>query len=1250
VLDLQLPGLSGLDLQKRMAEVGLETPIVFLTGHGNIPASVQAMKAGTIEFLTKPVDEQDPLKEIQEAVERSASRRAGCWLHCPREARMKTSSALRVLAVAVMACCSPSVLALDPSLEVSQYAHTAWTVTDGYSLGNIYAIAQTPDGYLWLGGEFGLFRFDGVRSIPWQPPAGQHLPGKPFSLLVTRDGTLWIGTFAGLAAWSGGKLTCYPGLDGLHVTSLLEDHEGTVWAGLLDATFGTHAGRLCAIRNGIPQCYGADGIFGSFIWGLYEDSSGTLWAGAESGLWRWKPGPPRRYATPGMQIHALNRTSDGRVLIAMLRAGLKQVVGDKVETYPIRGAIHPNRLLGDREVNSNKLLWDRDGGLWIGTRDRGLIHVHAGRTDLFSKSDGLSGDSVSSLFEDREGDVWVATTGGLDRFRDFPVTTISVKQRLFSNDTNSVVAATDGSIWVATQDGLARWKNGQITYFLKSSGLPDDAAQSLFQDDRGRIWVFTGHGLAYFKDDRFVAVNGVPSEEVYSITGDKAGNLWLSGNRGLSHMLDGHLVDQFPWSALGRREQAKVVVSDQGGVWISFLRNGGVSFFKDRQVRASYTAANGLGKGSVPGLQLDRDGAVWAATEEGGLSRIKDGRIATLTTKNGLPCDTIHFTAEDDDRSLWLYTACGLVRIPRPELDAWIADPKRRVETAVLGAADGVRLRPFSPDSYGPPIAKLPDGKLWFLTGEGVQVVDPRHLVLNKLTPPVHIEQVVADHRIYWQNLWGAAVSDLRLPPRIHDLQINYTALSLVAPERVHFKYKLEGQDRDWREVVSERQVQYSNLAPGSYRFRVIASNNNGVWNETGDSVEFSIAPAYYQTKWFRTLCVAAFLALLWAAYQLRVRQLEEQEKKFREAVETMPALAFIARPDGYRTFVNRRWVEYTGMTVEQATGSGWEAAVHPDDLEKIIEMRRRLAARGEPVEYEMRLRRGADGEYRWFQTRLAPLRDKHGKLVKWCGVATDIEDRKRAEEEREKLRQLEAELAHLNRVSMLGELAASVAHEVNQPLSGIVSNGSACLRWLAGNPPNVEEVREAVGDIVRDGKRAGEVIARIRALTKKAATPREVLNLNDTIREVLTLVGDEAKKRDVLIRTQFADDLSPVSGDRVQLQQVLLNLVMNALEAMSCVGERARELVVTTRNTDADQVQVTVEDSGTGLDPNTIDKIFESFYTTKPGGMGMGLSISRSILHAHRGRLWATANDGPGTSFHFTLPSYPDEESDAAV
>jgi len=219
---------------------------------------------------------------------------------------------------------------------------------------------------------------------------------------------------------------------------------------------------------------------------------------------------------------------------------------------------------------------------------------------------------------------------------------------------------------------------------------------------------------------------------------------------------------------------------------------------------------------------------------------------------------------------------------------------------------------------------------------------------------------------------------------------------------------------------------------------------------------------------------------------------------------------------------------------------------------------------------------------------------------------------------------------------------------QVRGGVTGIVSNGGAGLRFLAGDAPDLEEAREALRDIVRDGKRAGEVIARIRALTKRTAPPRERLDLNETVREVLTLIGDEARKRRVVIRTQFADDLSAVSGDRVQLQQVLLNLLMNAMDAMSSVEDRARQLVIITQNIDQEQLQVTVEDAGTGMDPNTMARIFEPFYTTKAGGMGMGLSISRSIVQNHGGRLWATANEGPGTSFHFTLPKYQREESNA--
>jgi signal transduction histidine kinase/ligand-binding sensor domain-containing protein len=789
---------------------------------------------------------------------------------------VRPARALLALSALHLLVCTPVALALNPSLEVSQYAHTAWTVRDGFSVGNIYAMAQTPDGYLWLGGEFGLSRFDGIRTIPWQPPAGQRLPDRNVnSLLVTRDGALWIGTFAGLVTWTGGNLTRPPALADQFVASLFEDREGTVWAGSLRGADG----RLCALRSGGAQCYGEDGAFGRAVWALYEDGSGTLWAGAQTGLWRIKPGPPRQYAPP-LEVIGLNESDDGRQLVAMHGLGLRELVRDRVEPYPIRAPADPTTLLQDRRVDANRLLRDRDGGLWIGTVARGLIHVHHGRTDVFTRADGLSGDVILSLFEDREGNVWVASTGGLDRFRELPVSTVTARQGLSSDNAHSVLAATDGSVWMGTHDGLTRWKDGRATVFRRESGLPG-APQSLHEDHRGRVWVATESGLAYYRDGRFVAVDAVPGGRVHSMTGDEAGHLWLAEDRSLLHLRDGRLVEQVPWAALGRRQTANVILAalEPGGVWLGFWSSGGggVSYFRDGQLRASYGAADGLGAGHAPDLRLDEDGALWVATHEGGVSRIKDGRVTALTTRNGLPCDTALWTMADDDGSLWLYAACGLVRITRAELHAWTADPSRRIETTVWDAADGVRLRSSAASEFGPRVARAADGRLWFVTGEGVQVVDPRRLAINALPPPVHIEQIVADQKIYAPHPTGGAVSIAHLPPRTRDLQINYTALSLVAPEKVRFKYRLEGQDGDWREVVNDRHVQYSNLRPGTYRFRVIACNNSGVWNEEGDTLELSVAPAYYQTRWFLALGAAACAAMLWTAWRWRLRRLAHQ-------------------------------------------------------------------------------------------------------------------------------------------------------------------------------------------------------------------------------------------------------------------------------------------------------------------------------------------------------------------------------------
>src|SRR5579863_8009631 len=366
-------------------------------------------------------------------------------------------AAFAVVALSLAHLC-PSALALDPSLDVSQYAHTVWQVREGFTQGYIKSIAQTPDGYIWLGTGFGLFRFDGVRIEHWQPPLnGEQLPSDFIvSLYVARDGTFWIGTRGGLASWRDGKLTRYPNLAGLLVAPILEDRNGTVWVGSYSLA---PPGKLCAINGTNVHCYGSDGALGNGVNGLYEDSHDVLWVVGRDGIWRWRPGPPRFYQMPfgTSSVQDLVEVGDGTLLIP-LPGRLARFGGGKLETHP-----YPTPA---RNVAGVRLLRDRDGGVWIGTDGAGVVHLHQGRAEVFSQADGLSGDLVTSLFEDREGDVWVATLGGFDRFRNYAVATYAQHEGLGTiPGWGSVVAGRDGSLWIGTNDGLRMWNHGEVTVY-----------------------------------------------------------------------------------------------------------------------------------------------------------------------------------------------------------------------------------------------------------------------------------------------------------------------------------------------------------------------------------------------------------------------------------------------------------------------------------------------------------------------------------------------------------------------------------------------------------------------------------------------------------------------------------------------------------------------------------------------------------------------------------------------------------------
>jgi signal transduction histidine kinase/ligand-binding sensor domain-containing protein len=778
--------------------------------------------------------------------------------------RSKPPRALIILGALNVLFWSPSLAALDQSLDISQYAHTAWTFRNGFLTGAVYTIAQSPDGYLWLGTQTGVYRFDGVRAVPLRLP--RLASTEVGALLPARDGTLWIGTLDGLVSWKGGQLTEYPTLGRRRVNVLLEDRNGTVWAG---TALGGAAGRLCAIRSDSTQCYGDDGSLGAAVESLYEDGDGSLWVAALSGLWRWKPAPPIRYlTTPIKERQTLAQGDHHSGLIVAVEGGIvRQLIGSNVTDYLLPGSPSP--------LGITRLLRDRDGGLWLGTADRGVAHAYGGKTSTFTRKDGLSGDQVKVLFQDREGTVWVGTSAGLDQFHEIAVTSLSVDEGL-SSEAHSVLAARDGSVWIGTFNGLYRWKDGSVVSYRKQShpDMLDDEINSLLEEEDGRVWVSAWRGLMAFANGKFTAVPSVPVGSTFAIADDNHGGLWLSlgftsDDYGLLHLVDSKIIERAPWPKLGGGPGTGGLVADpDGGVWVG-LFSGGLVHFRQGQIQNLPLTVDSGAATRVLDLSRNRDGTLWAATENG-LSRISNGHAATLTTANGLPCNKVHWIIEDDSASYWLYTQCGLLRIARTELDAWVAEPKRTIQVTIFDAADGIRLVPTL-SGLRPQVSKSSDGKIWFVNYDTVSFFDPSRMARNMLAPPVHIEQISADHRSY------DAKSGLRLPPLVRDLTIEYTAVTSVAPEKVHFKFRLEGQDPDWREVINDRVVQYSNLAPRNYRFRVIASNSSGVWNETGTALDFSIAPAYWQTAWFRTLCVAVILALLWMLYRLRMRQLAHE-------------------------------------------------------------------------------------------------------------------------------------------------------------------------------------------------------------------------------------------------------------------------------------------------------------------------------------------------------------------------------------
>ena len=751
----------------------------------------------------------------------------------------------------VLASSLDLALALDPHTRISQYSHTAWRVQDGVFEAAPNAVTQTADGYIWIGTGAGLLKYDGARFETWTPPQGKSLPDPNIiSLLGASDGTLWIGTARGLVSWKNNDLREHLTY---RINGIIEDRSHRIWVARARTP---EPGGLCEITPDRSVCFGGDKRinFPTAVT-LTNDRQDNIWAGGTDQLLRWHDGSFESYFGQQLShrigpngVESVAAAPDGSIWVSVpseRSLGLMRIESG-----------HPARVVleGAKKQEFTNLFFDRQGALWLSTADDGLYRFFNGRVDHFRSEDGLSSNTVVGFFEDREGNLWVTTSKGLDFFRDNRVVSFSTSEGLSADQAASVLATDDGTVWVGNRRSLEAIRDGKVI----SYPIPGERVAALWQDRAKRLWVGVDDKLLIYEHGQFHQVkkpDGTPLGMITAIMEDRDRNIWAvaNPNRRVYRLRDLQVQEELSWT----RGPRIVTPDPAGGVWIGLVDS--LDHYRDGKLET-------VGQYNANDLVTDADGSLWIATRDG-LVHWKGGRTQTLAVKNGLKCDTIYSVIRDERHS-WLIARCGLIEIANSELERWLRDPNAIVQTRTYDALDGARP---SPSPFHPASTRSPDGRIWFTTDALIQVFDPNLAGPQSSTAPVYITGIRGDRNEFAVN------RPVRIPPNPRDLEIRYTALSYSIPQRVRFRYKLEPRDRDWQEAGTRRQAFYSDLGPGSYRFRVIASNSDGVWNETGDVLEFAIRPAYYQTIWFRGSSAAACLLALWALFRIRLNGLRRE-------------------------------------------------------------------------------------------------------------------------------------------------------------------------------------------------------------------------------------------------------------------------------------------------------------------------------------------------------------------------------------
>jgi ligand-binding sensor domain-containing protein/tRNA A-37 threonylcarbamoyl transferase component Bud32 len=751
------------------------------------------------------------------------------------------------------------VFSLNPQKAVTQYIIDSWTTETGLPQSSVWTVLQTSDGYLWMGTEEGLVRFDGVKFTIFDE---DNTPAMTVNyircLYEDSKKNLWIGTLdGGLLIYKNGEFKQFKAEYDLSHYTIYTIHEdsfnniriGTDDQGLFQWNESTNSCRVYKQEDGLPD---------NVIRSIYQDSEGNLWVGTAKGLCQFKD---NRFIpcligdeAEKESFSAILEDSKKNLWIGTTK-GLFQLKEGKAIPYPIRK---------DSPTVIRAIFEDRDKNLWIATTDKGLIRYVNGKFSFLTQKDGLLANTVLTITGDREGNLWVGTAGGgLNRLKDGKFTTITTKEGLADDMVFSIYEDSQGYLWFGTNNGLDRYKNGTFLHFTSQQGLTNNTVNIIYEDRQGYIWVGTDDGLNLLEQSpqRILKMDEYLRDQyLLAIIENQSGHLWVGTFTGATKIKRRRILQTITEKDGLATDSVNFIYEDsRGNMWFSTLR-GGVTRYKDGQFTI-FTTKNGLAANTAQCIYEDADAVLWIGTNNG-LSRFKDGKFTSFTKKDGLFSDNIYQVLEDHQERLWMSTNKGIYYVKKKNLHDFAEDRAGHIESVVYGKDDGMKSHECN-GGYQGAGCKTKDGKLWFPTLKGAVFIDPGHIITNQVEPPVFIRQVLLDDTA------AEPGKKIVIPPGVKRLEIHYTALSYTNPQKVQFKYKLGGYDDQWINAGSQRAAFYTNLDANTYTFNVIACNDDGLWNETGAAITLEVKPHYWNTWWFRIIAIIGFAILSYLVIHL---------------------------------------------------------------------------------------------------------------------------------------------------------------------------------------------------------------------------------------------------------------------------------------------------------------------------------------------------------------------------------------------